>query len=720
MIFLFILNAIIHGKVIDLETSHPIRYCNVYLENTGLGTATDSMGRYIIRNVPTGVYKLVFSHIGYETVERHLTVGEHDTITMNVQLKRSIIPLYELTVGARREHFTREISTGTYRIYHAEVTHTPYFIGPDLVRVLMMLPGMTTVTDFSTLLFVRGGRPDENAILLDGIPVFNPQHFGGLFSVFDPKLIHGVDLYTSGFPAIYGGKLSSIIDIKTEYPQQTTCDVEVTGLATTISVSHYISSYLAYVMFVRRTYFDKILPLFGYRFPYYFYDFFVKPIFRIGNSTVSMGTFLTNDCLAYKNDVELNLSWQNKVFYVQGYEPKPDYYLQWNVGYSGFDLIFGFEDIVSRESKVYEGVFKLHYTRKVNNVKLDYGMELVGDRFYHDEKVGGISYRIDRTTFTAMMFVNLTRRKDNIWVFQPGLRLNLFHNGDRFYPTLCPRLAIKRFVTEDIAVTLATGYYTQFYVAPVPKEVLLPPFINNWMPIVGRYKPERAIHVVVGIESWSNNRSLSIEGYCKYYPYVLDMREMKEIDLDDWQQTLFHEGRAIAYGVDLMLRRFTGNVRGWVSYSLAWIKYYLDTLAYFPAHDKRHNLKFVAILKGPWKLKLVANFVLSSGSPYTGIVGRWRQWFYDERSDKWVFIWRDIKSEYNALRYPMYHRLDVNLTRGFRVLGKDMELSINFINVYNRKNVFLYYYDYSKEPPPRRELHMLPFFVSIGITGRLW
>jgi len=207
----------VNGFVRDASDGEPLAYCNVYLDKTEYGSATNDKGYFYIGHVPAGKYDLVASFVGYKNEKRTLTVGPNQVVNVNLELSPGAIEQKEVKVTADRARFEREVEVSAVRLETKQLQSIPKVGGEvDLFRTIQLLPGVIATSDFSNRLYIRGGSPDQNLILLDGITVYNPSHLFGLFSPFIAEAVSDVTLLAGGFPAKYGGRLSSVLDVTTK------------------------------------------------------------------------------------------------------------------------------------------------------------------------------------------------------------------------------------------------------------------------------------------------------------------------------------------------------------------------------------------------------------------------------------------------------------------------------------------------------------------------
>ncbi|HEX9974661.1 MAG TPA: carboxypeptidase-like regulatory domain-containing protein, partial [bacterium] len=203
----------IHGFVREKKTKEPIIMANVWIKGTNTGTTTNMKGYYVLSSLEPGTYEFHFRYIGYTTLRIEKYIGRDDDIELDVYLEIEAIMMEEAVVTAERERRELEIKPGQITVQIPQLRSIPQIAEPDLFRAIQMLPGVATLSDFSAGLYVRGGSPDQNLILLDHIDVYNPNHMFGFFSSFNTDAIKSVELLKGGFPAMYGGRLSSVLNV---------------------------------------------------------------------------------------------------------------------------------------------------------------------------------------------------------------------------------------------------------------------------------------------------------------------------------------------------------------------------------------------------------------------------------------------------------------------------------------------------------------------------
>ena len=290
------MTASINGFVRDDASGEPISYANVFLSNSSIGAATNSDGYFVLSGIPSGLYEVNVTMIGYGVFKEEVNLLNRESVRLEIRLTEEAIKGTEVLVTAERQKFERSMESSQIALDLREINSAPAFVEPDVFRTLQMLPGVQTTSDFSSALYVRGSTPDQNLIMLDGIAIYNPYHLGGIFSTFNTDAIKEADFHAGGFPARYGGRMGAILNVINREGNTE----KITGSAnlSLISSKALIEGPLpkwkgmkgSWMISGRRTYIDKVVDALALpsgsknsdgsdvplRFPYYFYDYQIK------------------------------------------------------------------------------------------------------------------------------------------------------------------------------------------------------------------------------------------------------------------------------------------------------------------------------------------------------------------------------------------------------------------------------------------------------------
>jgi len=736
----------ISGFVTDASNGERLAYTNIYLENTILGSATNDKGYYIIHKIPSGSYKINFSYIGYENIAKDIVIEDNKNLTLNVELNPSLIEVGEITVSAERTRFERTVEVSHIMFTPREITSVPRLFEGDLIKTLQLMPGVVTMHDLSNKLYVRGGSPDENLVLLDGITVYNPStHLGGLFSTFNPDAVGYAELYAGGFPSNYGDRLSSVLSVNTKEGNSKEFAGAVSlGLITTRLLVEGPIPNGSFLVSARRSYFDALVWLYDkirsddISLPYYFYDCIAKVNFNPSlENRFTLAGLSSTDVLSFQEtgaqiqDEKIDLEWGNRgtsLRWRRVFTPK--FYGEIVGAWSNFLTHLRYEDLsdTSENLNLHEDI--IDYTTKCDfsyfwgeNHIMEFGIEgkhsTIGynwnfeeDLFFDQEhKIGLLAAYVKSRLYLIPAVLSI----------QPGIRSIYYNEGKRF--CFDPRMGIKYLLAPNTALNLAVGKYSQFIVTANSQESYFSIF-DFWRPVAEAQAIPTAYHAIAGFEQWFDEKTkFTIEPYYKKY-YNLLIPTEDNIFFSAPTESL-QLGDGYSAGIDVFFKKTLKDVFGWVSYSLSFTKRRFDEGYYSPRYDRRHNLNIVLGFTIPKSVPILKNGAMSTrwyvatGLPYAQDLARYRYYYWDPRVDVIHYDWEIISGARDAYRLPISHRLDLHFEKDMRIFGMDGSWYIDVINVYNRKNVAFYTLDYDEDPPEIREYVLLPVPIpSFGFNLR--
>jgi len=738
----------VSGFITDASNGERLAYTNIYLENTTLGTASNDKGYYILHRIPSGAYNIVFSYVGYETNISDIVIEENKNLTLNVELNPSPIEIGEVTVSAERTRFERTVEVSHIIFTPRDIKSVPSLFEGDLIKTLQLMPGIVIMHDLSNKLHVRGGSPDENLVLLDGITVYNPStHLGGLFSTFDPEAVGYAELYAGGFPANFGDRLSAVLNVETKEGNSKSCTGNVSlGLITSKLLFEGPIPSGSFLVAGRRTYFDALVWLYDQiwnkdiSLPYYFYDLLAKVNFNPSSENrFTLAGLKSTDIVSYlenttgEADERIDLEWGNRgasLRWRRVFSPK--FYGEVVGAWSNFITRLKYIDYTDTTDNLnlYEDI--LDYTMKCDfnyflneNHTLDFGI---------DGKTMKVGYNYDFTedlffeqeqkmNIISAYFQNKSFLIPNIISINAGFRGMYCSKGKRF--SIDPRLGIKYLFKPNTAFNFALGKYSQFLVTINSQESYFSVF-DFWRPVGETQKLPTAYHIVAGYEQWFDEQTkFTIEPYYKKY-YNLLVPTIDDLFFSEPTDSL-KVGDGYATGIDFFLKKTLKDVFGWISYSLSYTKRRFEGNSYSPRYDRRHNLNLVFGFTIPRSVPLIRNGTLSvrwyfaTGLPYAKDIARYRRLIYNPFGLV-EYEWMTIQSARDAFRLPVSHRLDIHLEKNMRIFGLNGSWFIDVINVYSRKNIAFYIVDwdtgpYDTDPPQIKSYSLLPIPIpSFGFT----
>jgi hypothetical protein len=744
------------------DAAGPVYAATIALEREGRGTAayTESArdGRFELRSLDAGRYTLRVTRLGYAELTRLITVVPGERTPVSVRLQPAAVALEGVSIEASRsrERARYEASAGvTLRtLSNEEIELVPGVAEADPLRAMVVLPGVVSTSDFSSAFNVRGGSQDQNLILLDGAPIFSPFHLGGFFSVFNSDMVERAELASGGFSARYGGRVSSVLTVTSDVGDGTfQVDGGVSLLAGRVAVSGGASPELRRALGLeslrwrvgaRRSYFDQLLrPLF--EFPYHLSDYQGVAEAAFGRSLLRVSAYTGSDDLELsrldEEDFPLRVDWgwgNDVVGLVWEQDLGPGRW-ETTAAWSRFSSSLVFPDFEDTAFRSRIGEYRLRSALSWRlRPWLAVGAGTAFNRLSYDQlaRTGGTDFRAGAGTgWLWGSFLQADWGPAGRWLVETGLRVDRWDPG--LGPPdveLSPRLAIKRFFGgAHWAVSASAGRYTQYLHSLRDED--LPLGLDVWIIAGGDTPYVVSDQVQLGLEAHPTPAwTVSLEGYYRRFDGVVayNAADDPNTDRDD---VLRGVGRS--WGTDLLIRREGEDVGGWLA--LSWLKSqrtFPDPLSpespsprvtYPPGFDRRLDLDLV--LRFPvalgWRGGLRLN--VGTGIPYTRPLGSYAeyqppflredgrfQWIGDDDGDS-RGGYAVVLEDRNRSRYPTYHRLDVSFRRDFTTSWGSLSPHVDFLNVYNQRNVLFYFYEFDRRPPVRSGISMFPLLPTIGV-----
>ena len=749
-------DGVVRGTVLAERTGDPIARATVTLVLSRAIARTDDSGRFVM-TVPAGSHSLRVTAVGYEPALRPVTVTAGDTTSIVIVVTPIPQTLEVVTTTARpveRETFEQLPQVGNFTVKASTLRAAPTLGEPDVLRAVTLMPGMVVRSDFTAGYNVRGGESDQNLILLDGIPVYNPFHLGGLFGTFIDETIQDVNLQTGGFASPYGGRLSSLLDVTTA--SEARRGIHGAATLSLLSTSATLGGLLpdnrtSWSIGARRTYADRIAGLVrSDGLPYHFWDaqFKMRHVLPDGGYvalTAYGGRDVLDGNLSQFDDDEgdagnFAFDWGNQLAGLTWIKPfAPGTVLPLG---SGKGVLLG--DSSRLETRLSATGFSTSLDLGdggfvLDNDITDYRalMALTWWTDRHERRFGAdVSYidvRYDgQYADVGTKAIDLGMRPlvgavhwDDIWRVSPRLQLRWGGRAEtvtgRPWTGISPRATAKWFATRDMAFTLGGGRYTQWTHAVKNEDVPVRVF-DSWV-AADKYIPvSTADHAVLGAERWLDDaRFVRVETWAKQYRRVPEQNPADD-SLARGDEFLYADG--LSYGVDVLLRRLEGGpLSGWISYGYSVSSRERDGFRYAPAQDRRHTVNALVAWRLPNRWQLASRVGFGSGVPFTDIQGQIVRRIYNGGSNDWDSGDNDADIEpvggpRNGARYPSVFRLDLTASRSYQRWGASLVPFVSVINATNYHNVFFYDFDYSGNPPTRKALSQFPILPSLGLTVR--
>lgn len=744
------------------KSGEAIISASVYITNENStkpikGGYTNKFGFFSIPKVPAGKYIIVASSITYNQFRQEITLTSKQNLTLQIELEPKDIKLDEIVVESDRDNLPAVNRIGTLTVAPTFISKMPAIGGEiDVFRALQLLPGVQTSSELSSGLYVRGGSPDQNLTLLDGVIVYNPSHLGGFFSVFNTDALKDIKLIKGVFPAEYGGRLSSVLDMtmKEGNKEKISGDAMISLIASKLTIEGPITDDCSFMISGRRMYLDAIMWLamdseqFADAPNYYFYDLNAKVNYKISdNDHIFLSGFFARDVVVIPNyEVDASIYWGNKTGNIRWMHIfSPTLFSNFSLIYTDYNFNVDIKETIGETETTRTTHFKSK--SEINDITFRGELQI----FPYDNHTIKTGFDITSHNFNvaANMFENidldlgdwtLGATKLNAmeialyaqdeWTINEklvaniGARLFYFNKGNYFSPE--PRLSASYKLSENSFLKSGIAFANQFVHLITENEIALP--TDLWFPATKKIKPSRAIQGMLGFEQYFLNRKyyFTIE---VYYKKMYNLYEYKEsgtfFSFGMPLESQFTKGDGNAYGIEFFLNRQIGNFSGWIGYTLAWTNRTFPELNFGkifpPRYDRRHDISIVLNYEFSKKWELGASWTYATGQAYTMPMG-----IYSFDDHPFPTSSQDIYTSYqyserNGTRLPPFHKLDLNFMRKSTFFGLPSVFSINIYNAYNRRNPFAWYisneYDeFGGFKPVVKQITLFPIIPSFGYS----
>ena len=725
----------IRGFVYDKNSGEPIMFCNVILQGTTIGASTDVNGMYNISKVLVGDYTLMVTYIGYDTSTVNITLKKGKVITQNLEISESSVKLNEVRISAERSEMKTEVKAAAIKITKQDMEMIPNIGGePDLAQYMQVIPGVVFTGDQGGQLYIRGGSPIQNKVLLDGMTIYSPFHSIGLFSVFDTDIIRNTDVYTGGFSAEYGGRISSIMDIKTIDGNKKEFGGKVS--ANTFGSKLFVEGPLlgngksSFVFSGKTSYLDKsseilykepILYFDDKGLPYSYTDLYGKFSLHGNNgSKINVFGFNFQDKVDYEDISELNWTSQgigSEFILIPGNSPV---LIEGNFAYSSYDISLDEEASPLRKSGIDGFNMGFDFTYFQPKGKIKYGFDIHGfstDFTTYNSVNSKIEQKENTSEFSAYINYQFNTTR---FIIEPGFRLQKYTLG--VSPE--PRLGMKYIASDRLRFKVSSGYYSQNILSTTSDRDV----VNLFSGIISspeeipdqadgnpyKNKFQKARHLIAGVEYDISRRiDFQIEGYIKDFTQLTNINRNMTSNADD--EFIIESG--VAKGVDALLKFKSKKLYIWAVYSIGIITRNDGEKTYNPHFDRRHNMNFVTSYKfgknDSWKADMRWN--LGSGFPFTQTQGFYENLTFSEGiNTDYTSTNGELGIEYAELnegRLPFYHRLDASISKSVKLnKNSELDMTLSVTNAYNRENIF--YFNRVKY----ERVNQLPLMPSFGAS----
>ncbi|WP_273445070.1 TonB-dependent receptor [Neolewinella agarilytica] len=731
-------SAIIRGNVYDNDNGDPIAFGTVQLtgaDGLNKGANTNIDGFFSFANLQVGDYKLIASYIGYETIEFDINIAvENEIEYKRITLLPSGVSLSTVDVSARREQARSDVAVSKVTFSSDEIMSVPSTGGePDIAQYLTVLPGVVSSGDQGGQLYIRGGSPVQNKLLLDGMTIYNPFHSIGLFSVFETEAIRSADVYTGGFNAEHGGRISAIVDIKTRegdkkqfgglvsaspFQAKVLAEGPIKKLNDSGSSISFLltakrsllpeTSKAIYEYAVQDNFFNlgdsSNLTAGDIGLPYNYQDIYGK-VSLVGGNGSKLNLFGFNFTDDFEVPAIASLAWTNNgggaSFNIV--PASSNVVINGVISASTYDVSLAERDGAPRSSTVANYTARLDFTYFGGNNEISYGFDYngVNTNFTFVNPLGITFLQEDFTT--ELNGYGKYKGTFGKLIVEPGLRMQYYASQNTF--SLEPRLGLKFNATDNIRLKAAGGLYSQNLIS-TQNDLDIVNFFTGFLvgPEGTIFEPDgetaasdnlqKAAHAIVGIEVDANEKlTFNLEGYYKGFNQLIELNRNKLRATDPNFVTL----DGVAYGGDISGEYRSGRVFLAANYSLGFVTRDDGEQEYPTSFDRRHNVNaygtYVFGGDNAWEFGFRFNF--GSAFPFTQTLG-----FIEEPDLTTAPVLPNILTgngdlgvllspDRNGGRLSDFHRLDLSLQRTFE-FGTDsrLEVTASVTNAYNRENIF--------------------------------
>jgi len=711
------------------------------------GAASNYYGYYAIPKIVKGNYILVARNIGYKTLIREINVvRDTGVVRFNIKLTSTDIPLAEVVVTGKRRD---EVKASTIDVPVDLLKRMPSLSGQiDLFKILEFIPGIKTASDISTGLYVRGGSPDQNLTLVDGVIVYNPTHLGNFASTFNSDAVQSVRLIKGAFPAEYGGRLSSVLDVKLKSGTKEANKGKI-GLGLINSNATFegpLGGKATYLISGRKMYYDvinKAINKNGNIPNYNFYDINSKFTYNISdNDIITISGMFSKDHVynpENSNDVNYNIDWQNGAANIDWLKVNSKSFLINNsVSYVNYQFRTLLQNKTRNSasndyfslSRLQDIIFKTRLDMFWHeNHTLKVGAEL--SLHNYDIIYSGVYNPLLETDPNGTSSVQSTEASlffQDEWKVSSKLKTNI---GGRFYYFKSkeyfkfePRISASYSLTDDISIKGAVAIAHQFLHLMIRNDISLP--TDLWYPSTKEVLPSRSTQYDLGMEArlGDNDFVINVDGYYRDMKNLYEFSNSPEFSyLDGSVKNLLTVGQGEAYGIEVFLNKLIGNFSGWLGYTLSWTKRQFNDLnlgrVYYPRYDRRNDISFVLSYRFSDAFSIGATWMFGTGQHISVATGEYQ--FTDIGPNGNTNFNFDYDQR-NSHQLPNYHKLDISFNYKFMWNDLPFETYLAIFNVYNHDNPFAVYPSKVNSSgnvlssPVLKQITLFPFLPTVGIN----
>jgi len=723
----------ISGYLEDQASGEKLIAANVYDSFSGAGAVTNTYGFFSL-TLPADSVALSFSYIGYQSQEERFVLSENRTINV------SLSPYVELATvevtAERSERIEQRTQMSRMEVPVEQIKRIPALLGEvDVLKALQLLPGVQSGGEGQNGLYVRGGSPDQNLVLLDGVPVYNVSHLLGIFSVFNADDIKNVTLTKGGFPARYGGRLSSVLEInmKEGNLQEWHGEGSIGLISSKLTLQGPIQKgKTSFLISGRRTYADLIFrPIIKANTPpdetidvgLYFYDLNAKIQHKINDKhRIFLSAYTGADVFSNRYADEFGafsggIDWGNLISAARwNWQISPKMFANTTLTYSKYeiDISAGSENFNEDGTKE---KFSALYISGIEDIggKIDFDfipnpnhyVRFGGGWTNHTYRPGALNFELtDGEDFNLDTLIGSQNSYSNeLFLYAEddftlgplkinvGIHASAFAVEDEFYTSVQPRLGLRYLLDNDLAIKAGFSTMTQ-YINLLTSEALSLPS-DLWVPSTAQIKPQQSWQVALGVAKTINeDYELSVEGYYKEMQNVISFKEGASFLFgleNDWQSKVT-QGDGEAYGLEFFFQKKRGRTTGWIGYTLSWNYRQFDEInsgRRFPfRYDRRHDVSVVVNHDFSEKIGLSAAWVYGTGNAITLNTITYPSNVFPSFGSQPFFSEIETGGEKNAFRMSDFHRLDLSVEFRKQKPKWERKWVIGVYNAYYHRNPY--------------------------------
>jgi len=737
-------NITISGYVSDGRSGERLTGAVVFIPGMEIGTSSNTFGFYSI-TLPAGdSVTLSAAYVGYATFARR--IARDSNLTMNIELGESH-ELKEVVVSAEKA-LQERTQMSSIDLPIQTIKSLPAFLGePDIMKAIQLLPGIQAGNEGTSGLYVRGGSPDQNLILLDGVPVYNASHLFGFFSVFNADAIRSVEVIKGGFPARYGGRLSSVIDINMKEGDKNKLHGEggIGIIASRLTLEGPIKKgKSSFMVSGRRTYIDVLAAPFmnkDSKGGYYFYDLNGKANFTLGKKDhLYISGYFGNDKFYFKdksgNDDNTSstfaggIRWGNTTAVARwNHQFSPQVFGNLTSYYSRYRF-----QVTAEATTSGNGVnedYLLKFSSGINDVAVKYDFDIIPSvnhyiktgvsAIYHTYTPGAQTTKLNGTSGsnydTTVGQPSIFSTETDVYVeddirFSSKLKVNVglhlagFYVREKLYTSLQPRISGRYLINEKLSAKASFVQMNQYINLLTNSSIGLP--TDLWVPSTDRVAPQLSRQGAVGMAyTHDAGFEVSVEGYYKTMENIIEYKEGAGFfnSANNWEDKI-ESGKGSSYGGELFIQKKKGRFTGMLGYTLSWTNRTFANLnngKQFPyKYDRRHDFKVAGVYTISPRIEVSAEWVYGTGNAITLPVGYYQLGTTGERIT--------LYGSRNGYRMPPYHRGDVSIRFTKEKERFTRSWILGAYNVYNRKNPFFIY----EENGRFKQISLFPIIPSVS------